>query len=85
VRGHLLGISLPRLAPDLHLRAREACLANDVHVYTKGGTVNGHGNYVTIAPALNMPDIMLEDGMARIAKALNDLLAQHQGETIDDN
>ena len=84
-RGYLFGLSLPRSLPNLHLRAREACFKRDVHVYTKGGTVNGNGNYVTVAPALEMPAVLIEDGIAKICEAMGEVLGNVKQEHSDDH
>jgi len=76
--GFLVGIDLVNsnygstLPAELqfHTIVRKAILDEGVVVYTKGQTVDGLGDFITIAPPADAHETMLEKGIEGIAKGL---------------
>jgi adenosylmethionine-8-amino-7-oxononanoate aminotransferase len=76
-RGHLWGIELRH--PDatyfqpstqFHMKARKAILDAGAIVYSKGQTVNGKGDFITLAPMYEMTHAVMEMGVEIIAEGL---------------
>lgn len=83
--GYLLGISLakPSGVPfhaldETHAEARKLIRDAGVIVYTKGQTMRGLGDFITIAPPFEMPQHMIRDGIDRVCSALLQL-SRHRG------
>lgn len=70
--GSLLGIRFDPDAPGLHARVRREALANGIAVYTDGGTIDGKGNMVLLAPPYSYLQDMghLQDCLNRLAAAV---------------
>lgn len=76
--GSLLGIELRNsrsgdylpAALGFHAVARSAIADQGVSVYTKGQTMNGLGDFITIAPPVEATTDLLADGFDRIASGL---------------
>jgi adenosylmethionine-8-amino-7-oxononanoate aminotransferase len=61
---------------EVHAMVRKAILKQGVVVYSKGGTMCGMGDFITIAPPFEMPDSMIEEAIAGVRKGLQEVQTQ---------
>ena len=77
--GSLLGVRLDPDLPGLHLAVRQKALANGVVVYTDGGTIDGRGNMVLLAPPYSYRDDLnldaLEAALHRLALTIQSVMS----------
>ncbi len=64
--GTLWGIQLDPTSKGLHLRIREQALQHGLTIYTDGGTVNGQGNMILLAPPYCITKDDLHNGLQKL-------------------
>ncbi len=71
--GALYGIRLNKKIPNLHVTARKQLLEAGVNVYSDGGTVEGMGNTLLLAPPYTIAPNTFEWGVNVLTKVLASL------------
>lgn len=67
-------------ASRLHARVKQRAMANGLLVYPMGGTIDGrHGDHVLLAPPFIVTDADLERIVERLARSIDEALAEVRG------
>lgn len=73
--GCLYGIRLNYNVPDLHKQVKIEAFDQELVIYTEGGTVNGKGNFILLAPPYSMTLDKLEKNLRKLLVVLDSVLS----------